>query len=819
MIGRRRGEVDDAAPDLAEIWATDTIPVDDGPTEFDWSSTEREPEPPPGDADPPSRRGKVVGVGIAAALLLVLGAIVVWPRGGDAPDEAVDEPDTPPATLSTLPSTETTRPEATVDDDDEESVADGESGDSVVVDPDTVGDVELPTGDILDEVNEAAEADALPTSIELPAELAAISAPTEVVMTTADGLVTLSLPSGNLRFVDSPAPPGFQGGAIVVTPDSAAYSLQGMLAIVSREGSVFEVDTSAAGTDFFLNGWLIGEGGETEYRVSSFSGNGDQAELFVSVADGITPAPGTSNVTDMFLRSTVGNLANDTGGVYRTGDDGSVERISTGRAFTANGDRLLLRECDEARVCSVVVVDLETGERLLVDGGDDALGNAFSLDLAPDGTTFARQVSEGAGSAARQIVALDGTIIAETETFGFFTSGTSWTADGSGIIEAAPNGTGLRFLDRSSGETVAFGEEELGQVFSYGVRYPDAELPPSMPGPTTSPIALTEPFSVPTGLDLVVLGDTGRMAYVDLDDRSAVAWPAPRLGGTRPPEIFVQGTQLTVVGERQNAGFAAEFGSAASLGNAAGDVSFPPSPRVPGPSPELVWAERSTESSGVDHRLFVIDGSLPASDGLELVIENSTFLGGDATGGLLAEIGGDIFSVGIDGQNRITSGDLLALNGQQALVRECNGELDCSVSLISRESDALTPITEPALTSAVPVDSARTAPVVGSISPDGTALLVEVPTESGPTRWAIVDLRTQVTLEVPEPTERQPLVWNDLSTYLAYVSDGDIWVYDRTNGRLSRVEGLGSVRSIASVGSDFAVAEAPGEAPVEQLET
>ncbi len=363
-------------------------------------------------------------------------------------------------------------------------------------------------------------------------------------------------------------------------------------------------------------------------------------------------------------------------------------------------------------------------------------------------------------------------------------------------------------------EKVAFGGDELGQVYSYGVRYPDAELPASLAVPVASTIALSEPFSVPTGLDLVVLGESDRMAYVDLDSRTALAWSVPRLAGLNPPDIFAQGSQLTVVGSTQNGGFTAQFGSTTELDGAEGSGSFPPSPRTAGPSPELVWAPQNVEGTGIDHRLVVIDGSLPASDGTELTIENSTFLGGDATGGLLAEIGGDIFSVGVDGQNRLTSGDLLALSGEQALIRECNDQLECTVSLISRETRASTPITEPALRSAAPITSQRNSPVAGTISPDGTALLVELPPESGADRWAIFDLRTQLTLTIPEPAGRQPLLWNDLSTYLAFVSDGDVWVFDRTNGRLSSVKGLGSVRSIAAVGPDFA----PVDAPVDQTD-
>lgn len=807
MIGRRRAEVHDVPGDLDAVWATDSIPIDDAPTEFDWSTSNREAEPDPGDVEPPSRRGKVVGAGIAAGLLLTVGAIVVWPNSDASNDESADLPDSPPATFDTLPGAQvTTIPDTDTGTLDEEPAPEG--------DPDNVGDVDLPAGDLLDAADAQSDNAAQPLSIELPLALAAVSAPTEVVMTTEEGLITLSLPSGNLRFTNSEGVPRFQGGSVIVAPDAAAYTYQDTITIVSREGAVFEVDTSPDGGDLFLSGWLTDDNGKTVFRASLFRGNGEQLELIVSVEDGVTELPGSSNAAETFLRTASGGIVNDTGGVYRTDPDGSATRASSGRAFAANGDHVLLRECDEFRSCTVSVLDLVTDERVPVDGGDEALGNAFSLDLAPDGSAFSRLAPETSGPGVRQIVTLDGTVVAETETSGFFTSGSTWMADSSGIIDPMPNEDGLRFLDRSTGGTVSFGQEELGRVFSYGVRYPDTELPPLIAGPVESPIALSTPLTVSTGLDLVVFGDAGRMAYLDLDTRTAVAWPAPRVGGLRPPEMFVQGNQITVVGPGENSGFTARFGSTSELDGIEGTGSFPPAPRIVGPSPELVWAERGPDVSGVNHRLVVIDGSLPASDGPELIIENSTLLGSDGTGGLLAEIGGDIFSVGADGQNRITAGELLALSVDHALVRECNDQLNCAVSLLGRESGSLTPITNATLRSAAPVTTDRVAPTVGTISPDATAFLVQEGGDDDDGTWVVVDVRNQTRTTIPRPDERQPLVWNDRSTYMVFVAGEVVHIYDRTNARLSTVEGLGSVRAIAGVGPDFAGVETPAE-PVE----
>ena len=52
--------------------------------------------------------------------------------------------------------------------------------------------------------------------------------------------------------------------------------------------------------------------------------------------------------------------------------------------------------------------------------------------------------------------------------------GSAWAADSSGVFVVVDGE--LRFLDRATGESVAFAEE-LGRFVNVGVRHPDAELP------------------------------------------------------------------------------------------------------------------------------------------------------------------------------------------------------------------------------------------------------------------------------------------------------------------------------------------------------
>ncbi|WP_154723366.1 beta-propeller domain-containing protein [Ilumatobacter coccineus] len=785
MIGRRRSGVEDAPDDLDSIWATDSIPIDDGPTEFDWSTSAAEPDPATTATEVPNRRGKVIGAGIAAALLLAVGAIVVWPRGDQAADEADDTPDATPTTLSTLPESEvTTIPEAEFE----------------IIDPDlapsTVPTTETSPGALDPELGAGEER---PSSIELPVELAASTTPTEVVVATSEGLVTLSIPSGRVRYDDG-LPTRFGGGTMVVAPDAAALLDGNDLHIFQRDGMLLEIDDVAGNTGGFLRGWTVADDGTTRFQMISYGESGDGVELEIDVFGTVTPTTGSG--TDLaydFVRSSGGRILNDTGGVYRIGDDGAAVRVSTGRAFAANGSHVLARECDDARVCELVVLDLDSGERRVVPTDEVELDNLYSLDLAPDGTAVAvdRDGDDGVSGFVKEIIDFDLGVVGSMPGSPMFTSGSSWTADGGGVIGRRRGGGGLVYLDRETGTTADFGVDLFDNIVDFGVRYPDAELPPQSSDPAARAITLSEAVTVPTGLDLVVLGEGDRMAHVDLDGRTATPWSVPDLGAGFP-EIHVNGPQVTVAAA--STGFTSVLGEATQIDT--DGTPLPGAPRFTGPLAGTVWAPTDDAAAGIDHRLVVI-GQLPAIDGPELSVPNATLLGSDGDGGLLASIGGDIFAVTTKASSRLTSGELLALNGNVVLERVCPEALACAVYLVDRTTGNSTSISASPIDDAVPHRPERLVPVAGTISPDATAVVIETSDPSAATPWAVVDLRSQTVTSLPPPDLRQPMLWNELGTYLAFLSEGNLYVYDRTNARVSRVQGLGSARAIAAVGDDF----------------
>lgn len=786
MIGRRRAEVHDVPGDLDAVWATDSIPIDDAPTEFDWSTSNREAEPDPGDVEPPSRRGKVIGAGIAAGLLLTVGAIVVWPN---TDDEASDpgEADAPPATLSTLPESQIT----TIPGDEIDGI-----NPPVEVDPDNIGDVVVPSVDALDDVLDA-DSGQRPTFIQLPPEIAAITTPTEIVVLLDDDIVTLSLPSGQLRYAGASS---FRsaGGSMVVAPEATAVFNGTDLLISQRSGALIEAGAIAGPNGGFLRGWSIGPGGETQFLMTAYGLQGEGEELLIDIdgaAETVSDSGGSPSFD--FLRSSGGLFVNDTGGVYQLSDDGAAVRVSTGRAFAANGLFVLLRECDEVRSCELVLLDAGTGDRRVIAPEQIDLRNLFGLDLAPDGGAVAVQQPSDNGGTAIAIIDFDAGFVAEIPSLNIFTTGSTWTADGAGVIGRSRGGDGLVFLDRTTGTSVDFGAEVFDNVIDIGVRYPDVELPPQSDAVSVRTISMSEAFTVPTGLDLVVLGRGDRMAYVDVDDRSATTWSVPGIGGGFT-EMFTNGAE--VIAATATSGFTSVLGDATLI--ATDDVPLPPTPRLAGPVDGTVWVPVDDGGSGVDHRLVVV-GQLPAIDGPELSVEGSTLLGSDGNGNLVASIGGDVFAVSSDGSTRVTSGELLAINSTSALERSCLTDLTCSVNIVDRVTGVASPITEANLTQAQAITASRSVPISGTISPDATAFLVDVSGTPGTPGWVFVDIRNQTVVPMPEPDTRQPLVWNELSTYMAFVAEGRVYIYDRTNARISLVEGLGSIRSMVAVDSAF----------------
>ncbi len=86
----------------------------------------------------------------------------------------------------------------------------------------------------------------------------------------------------------------------------------------------------------------------------------------------------------------------------------------------------------------------------------------------------------------------------------------------------------MQFVART-GEIVTFGED-LGQVVSVGVRWPDAELDPTVTV-VSETVSAARPLA-PTGITIVGALTSGGVTYIDVDAGVAQSWPTTeRLAG------------------------------------------------------------------------------------------------------------------------------------------------------------------------------------------------------------------------------------------------------------------------------------------------
>ncbi|MGB3736560.1 MAG: hypothetical protein WA964_16485 [Ilumatobacter sp.] len=786
MVGRREpgGETED----LASPWATGDVAAGPAP-EFAWEQPDAaEHDEPAVTVDHRRRNQALIAVGCVVAL--VIGTVALWPRS-DPPTDASDVGDRPETTLGTLP-------DANEDDGQEE----GEAADSGSDSTDANADGVLAPGP------DVAGGDA--TSIELPDRVAAITEPTEIVLTVDGEIITVSLPSGSVRRVPAD---GSLGSGVIVAPDGAAWSTGTKLNIVPRNGPARSVDLEvSANGGVFPSDWFTGEAGTTLFLVNTFTQNENQ-QYTVSLDGEVEEYEPTDSQLDPFAfasglrRRGSDEIVNDAGGVYVIGPDG-VERISTGRALAATDGFVLLRECDEALDCSHLVLDRVTGERRASPVTSEQLSRSSTFDLSPDGSaTLAFDFQSG----ERRLIDLDdGTVVATLPVLNSFNGNMSWAADSSGYFDVDMSGTGLTFVDRTSGESVPFATE-LGRINGLGVRTPDAELEATEDVVATRPFTFSAAPSGPTGLDVVVLGDLGTMAHLDLDSSTASVWTVPATTGSNPPDLVTIDDEIVVLPGGRSDGFVSDFGSTRPL-ELPEDVEIPDRPRLPGSEPGVVWSPRDGRTDGVDHQVVAVSDGVTAADvGGEVKLANSELLGEDGRGRLVARVGGDVFVVAVIGTTRLTDGELLALGPDHALTRTCDAELRCTVDRVERTTGEVLAIGERSPEFAQVLDQAR--PVLGpgrsprlsgTISPDGSAALVRSAPAGDADEWIFVDFDTGRHFVVPEPADDQPVIWSEGSRAATYVSDASVFVIERATERALLIDELGEVRSIAAVGSDFA---------------
>lgn len=763
------------------IWQHDDVPVRSGPLEFRWDARRptvddqvefdpaaRTSERSTG-GDAPDHRGRgwqlLAGLGVVA---VVATAIVLAVGAGDSDDEPIADRPT----------------ESTLEVDERDTVPDATSTTAV----------ERPEDD--DDAPVVIEA------IDLPPAVAAIQAPTEIVTVTEEGLVqTLSLPSGRVRSVavDWEQTGGFGYSQVVVTPDAAAMSTADSgLVIVPRIGPPIAVEPSAFDSTLlggvssggYVAGWQSTDGGSA-FTVLAYPQQGGSPVSFLVGLDGSTTPAAAAGPTPFGyeLTSTDGTrIVNDAGGAYEVRVDGSSRRIEDGFVYAATDDRWLARRCDETLQCTVELVTPSTGERRVLDAAllpENFPSMLHGSSLSPDGSAISLQ--RDGQTSERVLVDFALGEVASSTIVGWPQS-SQWAADSSGVFDMPPTGDGLQFTGRDGAEAVVFGAE-LGRIIALGVRWPAAEIES---GPITARVRFAPPdVGVATGITLVAGSGVGAMSVIDVDGGETVNWELAHRLGRGPVVLLPVGDRVAVFPERSADAFVSGPGGEEDLG----EVFLVEGTKLPGPTPDTVWVPADdTRPNDVVYDLYPITATTPADAIASIDVAGGELLGADGNGGLVVRRGGDVFVVDGSGAVALTSGELIAIGGTTAYVRECDDLTTCRLVRIDRGGGTRAAVAGPFETDpgfgAVTTD--RGASLATSVSPDGTVFvtrLTDISTDpDGETevveRWAFVDTVSGALTFLDDFDGDQPVVWSADGQFAVVLADSTLQLFDRSTGRL-----------------------------------
>ena len=649
-----------------------------------------------------------------------------------------------------------------------------------------------------------------PRRLELPAEVAAISDPTEILMFASDGLLhTLSLPSGVVRTVPvfSEGSEDYWGQGLVVGPDAAAMVSGRGMVIVPRDSPA----TIELGLDEFdgesveVVGWRSAPDGTTRFLVVSYGSQAQSGTYEVGI-DGVVTVVGDDAIDLSREYSTTRTddgkaYVNDAGGVYELSADGSAVRVDDGVLRSASSSSLMIRQCTPTLTCGDLLVDRATGDRRLIEDGivpEDMQFSGFGLDLAPDGSAVSGIVNSVAGQelAVVDLVSGDRFAIESQSWFG----GSRWAADSSGVFEPSASGSGVEFISRAAGQPVHFADE-LEQISSLAVRRPISELAPDSLV-TTVPITFSDGAGPSaTGLDVVALSRSGNVVEVDIDARTADVWSAQAAIAIRDPAMFRLDDRVALLTNVSPDGTTSGF-----LAVPGDQQPLPPEllgdgPILTGPSPGTVWTSATTpadsEINGVQQVLIDLRTGKAAEPSQSIGVPGGALVGGDGRGNLVISRGGDVYIAASAGDvtelRRLTSGELLAIGVDTAYVRECDDASACSVIRVDRLSDTRIALPEQlGLFGAAAIDTADPPyGLVGSgVAPGGDMLLAS--TGDG---WLLIDAASGPFTYLEDLDGDAAFVWGVDGRSAATMIDGRFVVVGLDG--VSVVDGLGSLRALA----------------------
>lgn len=220
-----------------------------------------------------------------------------------------------------------------------------------------------------------------------------------------------------------------------------------------------------------------------------------------------------------------------------------------------------------------------------------------------------------------------------------------------------------------------------------------------------------------------------------------------------------------------------------------GDLTF----RQPGT--DLFWAIRDWKQPNPSRPLSVHEIDRAGNE-TGVSFDVGPIVAADPAGGVVVQAPGGTYQVGPDGSRRITTGDLIALNSQTALIADCGDEFDlsCELAVLDRVTGDSRPLTL-VLTESVDATNPYQTTFAGAISPDSRYAPLLVNGSEQP--LGVIDLTSGAITNLTA-SPQSAIWWSPDSSRAIYMRDERLLMYDFDQGtELAIVPDSDGLRSFA----------------------
>jgi hypothetical protein len=193
---------------------------------------------------------------------------------------------------------------------------------------------------------------------------------------------------------------------------------------------------------------------------------------------------------------------------------------------------------------------------------------------------------------------------------------------------------------------------------------------------------------------------------------------------------------------------------------------------LPVPGTNMVWSAAGSPDAAMVFRRTDLSQGVEVPGEIEVPFGSWPVAVDPATGGLIVQVAGRLFSLGLDGVERIGTGELIAASRDQLIVRDCDDLLVCALWTIDRSTGDASQVTvdDPATGAWQPLFG-WSVPTGTEFSPDGRHVVLQR-SSWRTSELGVLDLASGEFVSLTRDTFPPAVVWTPDSRHLLYL-DGD----------------------------------------------